>query len=278
LTLDDSVDRLNELMKESVTRMVRRAQTSVLAFSGGIDSSLLAYYMRDALARPQLICVGVEGSPDFEASLRAADELGLSILAKEITVGDVEEKLDAVLRSVEDANPLSVGVAFPLHFVTEEAIDRGVRLVFSGNGSDELFGGYSKYVDEYQAGGEAVRETMYRDVIHSYEVNFERDWKVCSRLGAELRLPYAYQPLVTFGLALPTSHKLPKEGREPRKIILRRLASRLGLSVEVQNRPKKAAQYSTGILKIIEKLAKRSGLTTRDLLAKRFAELGESKN
>ena len=86
-------------------------------------------------------------------------------------------------------------------------------MVFSGNMSDELFGGYAKYTQEYQTQHERVRATMFRDVTQSYEINLERDWKVCSDLGAELRLPYMDPRIIRFALGLPLKHKLPPKAR-----------------------------------------------------------------
>jgi asparagine synthase (glutamine-hydrolysing) len=107
---------------------------------------------------------------------------------------------------------------------------------------------------------------MFNDVVHSHEVNLERDWKVCStRIGAQA--PFADPWLTRFAPSLPLKYKLPAVGREPRKIVLRQLAKRLGLPDEIADKPKKAAQYSSGSGKIIEKLARKRGKTTEGYLA-----------
>jgi asparagine synthase (glutamine-hydrolysing) len=168
---------------------------------------------------------------------------------------------------------MKVGIAAPLYFVALDAAARPSRAIFSGNGSDELFGGYAKYVEEYQKHGEQAKATMFRDVARSHEVNLERDWKVCSSLGLELRLPYVDPGLTRFALGLPLSHKLPVEGKEPRKIVLRHLAKRLGLPRDIAERPKKAAQYSSGTGKMIERLAKRRGKSVAGYLAERLEEV-----
>jgi asparagine synthase (glutamine-hydrolysing) len=136
--------------------------------------------------------------------------------------------------------------------------------------SDELFGGYAKYTQEYQTHCDRVRATMFRDVARSYEINLERDWKVCSDLGAELRLPYMDPGIILFALGLPLKLKLPSEGKEPRKIVLRSLAERLGLPSKIARKPKKAAQYSSGTEKMIKRLAKRSGKTIAGYLSERL--------
>lgn len=270
LPIDEAVERLDALLTVAARRSCSGVNSPALAFSGGIDSVLLAHYMGKVGARPRLSCVGVEGSPDLVAAEGAADALDVPVSITTYDEGDVEENLDAILLSVEEADPMRVGVAVPLYLVARAASGRRYRVVVSGNGSDELFGGYAKYVEEYQAGGDSVRETMFGDVSRSHTVNFERDWKICADLGLELRLPYADPDLTAFALSLPLEHKLPKSGVEPRKMILRRLASKLGLPDEVANRPKKAAQYSSGAAKMLERLAKRRGKTVVGYLSDRM--------
>jgi asparagine synthase (glutamine-hydrolysing) len=276
MSLDEAVGLLDRRLAESASRMSRGLVNSSLGFSGGIDSTLLAYYLNRGGTKPSLVCVGVEGSADFGAADEAAESLGLPIAIEIHGADEIREDLDEVLLSVEEADPMKVGVALPLLWVAEKASGAGSRVVFSGTGSDELFGGYARYVEEYVSTGDSVRETMLRDLISASEVNYERDFKVCADLGVELRLPYTDGDLISLGLSMPTSLKLPKKTDQPRKIVLRALAERLGLPREVANRPKKAIQYSTGVAKALEKLSKAEGLSVPGYLRVRFEKLRNS--
>jgi asparagine synthase (glutamine-hydrolysing) len=273
MSLDEAVEELDKLLIDATSRACKGLQSPTLAFSGGIDSVLIAHYMRLTGSHLKPICVGAPDSADFPAAEKAADALGLPLSIKTFTENEIEEHLEAILASVEEADSMKVGVAVPLYFVAQEASSRSCRAVFTGNGSDELFGGYAKYVDEYQKRGESVKATMFSDVAHSYEVNLERDWKICSDLGLELRLPYTNSEITRFALGLPLKHKLPATGREPRKLILRQLAKRLGLPDEIASKPKKAAQYSSGSGKIIERLARKRGKTTEGYLSEKLLKV-----
>jgi asparagine synthase (glutamine-hydrolysing) len=273
MSLDEAVDLLDKCLTESAKRMSRGLVNPSLGFSGGIDSTLLAYYLNREGTKPSLICVGVDGSADFGAADEAAESLGLPIAIGIHGTDEIREDLDEVLLSVEEADSMKVSVALPLRWVAEKASDAGSKVVFSGTGSDELFGGYARYVEEYVSTGDSVRETMLRDLMSASEVNYERDFKVCADLGVELRLPYTDRALINLGLSVPTNLKLPKKTDQPRKIVLRALAERLGLPMEVANRPKKAIQYSTGVAKALEKLSKVEGLSVPGYLMMRFEKL-----
>ena len=276
MSLDEAVDLLDRCLAESAKRMSRGLVNPFLGFSGGIDSTLLAYYLNREGTKPSLICVGVEGSADFGAADEAAESLGLPIAIEIHGTDEIREDLDEVLLSVEEADSMKVGVALPLRWVAEKASGAGSKVVFSGTGSDELFGGYARYVEEYVSTGDSARETMLRDLMSASEVNYERDFKVCADLGVELRLPYTDGDLISLGLSMPTSLKLPKKTDQPRKIVLRALAEWLGLPREVANRPKKAIQYSTGVAKALEKLSKVEGLSVPSYLRMRFEKLRNS--
>ena len=277
VSMGDAMDELDGLLAEAVETRCRGLLRVSLGFSGGIDSSLLAYNLDEAGADVDLVCVGMEGSKEFAAAETAADSLDLPLRMESFTLGDVEADLDSVLWAIEEPDPMKASVALPLHWVARIASDSGGRVLFSGNGSDELFGGYRKYVREYIESGESVRETMFRDVVASHEVNYERDCKVCIRHGMELRLPFADLRLIEFGLSLPTGLILSLEPESPRKLVLRRLAEKLGFPEEMAYKPKRAVQYSTGVNNALKRLARREGKSLAEFLTDRFDELKREK-
>ncbi len=277
ISMDDAVDELDKLLNRAVETRRRGLFRVPLGFSGGIDSSLLAYYLDKAGADVDLVCVGMEGSRDFAMAEAAAEYLDLSLMMESFTLEDVEADLDSVLWAIEEPDPMKTAVALPLYWAARIASTSGGRVFFSGIGSDELFGGYRKYAKEYIERGEAVREDMFKDVAASHRVNYERDWKVCAEHGMELRLPFADLSLVEFGLSLPTELKLSTKLESPRKLALRRLAEKLGFPEEMAYKPKRAVQYSTGLNNALRRLARREAKSLAGFLIDRFEELKEDR-
>jgi len=262
---DKTIETLNKILTEISENLVKKIPELAVSFSGGIDSTLVAYYLKNAGAKLDLICIGINEQKEYENARLAANILDLPLVTEPQTINELEQVLPEIINIVEDPNLMKIGVAAPLYFSTKIARSMGYSHIISGNGSDELFGGYMKYLKKYSEGKDP-RNDIFADVKNSWMNNFNRDAKICRDLGLKLMLPFTHPRLIKYGLSLPLEYLLPKNMNEPRKIILRKLAYSLGLPVEVSDRPKKAAQYSSGVDKAIKKIAKKYGLKPWDFL------------
>ena len=270
------IKRLDEALKEAAIRTSKGVRRGAVAFSGGIDSVLTTHYLSEVGVQLQLICVGMKDSPDFISAEQAADHLDLPLITIMYTEHELRKDIDKVLRSVEEANPMKIGVGLPLYWATKTAVQHGVTDIFSGNGADELFAGYKKYLDGYLSGRD-VEGLLYHDVVNSWKNNFDRDTKICMDQGVTLRLPFTYVPLIELGLSIPVSMKINPEHKPARKIILRKLAKTIHLPDEITFKPKKAAQYSSRVSKALRRIAKQEHMNTREYLNYRFKEVFKDK-
>jgi asparagine synthase (glutamine-hydrolysing) len=276
LSMAEAVKKLDVILNSVVETRVKGLQKVAMGFSGGIDSSLLAYYLDRSGVQVNLICVGVEDSKGFNVAEKAADLLNLPLSTIAFTVDDIERDITEVLWSVEESNPMKISVGLPNFWAAREASKAGFRVHFTGNGCDELFGGYHRHALEYMKHRGAVKRSILKDVKNSYQINYERDMKICSNLGLELRLPFADIRVIQFGLTLPIELLLSPDSRAPRKLILRALAKKLGLG-ELSREPKKAIQYSTGVNNLIMRLSKKDSLNPSEYLTKRFKQVKKEK-
>ena len=132
--------------------------------------------------------------------------------------------------------------------VSKSARNAGARVILLGQLADELFGGYSKYEKAARAKGEdaagSMMEADVRDYAHRGRI---RDFGACAP-WVQPRLPFEEKQVVDFGLSVPVSFKI-REG--VRKAILRKAAEFLGVPQGLASTAKKAAQYSSGVQKIV---------------------------
>jgi len=260
-------ERLDRLLRQSVKSRVFGLKEVAVAFSGGLDSSLIAFLARDSGTKVNLIHVSLLDQPETEHAKRVANELKLPIHVCQFSENDVKHVLPEVLWIIEEANPINTSIAIPMYWAAKKAADMDLKVMLAGQGADELFGGYKRYVDCYMLQGEEkTRKNIFNDIIRLHETNLERDFKIFNIHGVELRLPFATYEIAKFALNLPLSLKIGPNANTLRKLVLRRVAQDLGFSQSVATKPKKAIQYTTGINNALERIAKRSGLTIDDYL------------
>lgn len=263
---EEASEKLRELLVDSFDDDL--PQDLALAFSGGIDSTLVAQAAKEDDLHPELITIGIKGQPEIRHARATARQLGLDITVKEISQSDVLASLPRVVSTVESVDPVLVGVSVPLFFACEVAEEIGSDQILAGQLSDELFAGYGRFDDFARKNDfRGARDEIWNSVLAASNNDFEPGDKLAVSHHLELRCPFAFLPLVKYALRLPVHLKLKVVGgRVVRKYILRRLARDWKLPEDVVNRPKKAVQYSTGVQKALLKEAKRRGLTLTGLL------------
>jgi asparagine synthase (glutamine-hydrolysing) len=263
---DQAATRTGELLLASLAEDVPGGY--VTAFSGGLDSTLVAYAARENELGPELITVGLKGQAELVHARRVAKELGLEITVRELSQSEILDRLGEVVETVESTDSTLVGHSVPLFFVCEVAEELGMGHLLVGQLSDELFAGYGRFEELALKHHfmEAKKEVL-RSVLAAATNDFEPGDKLAVSHRLELQCPFAYLPLVDYALSIPISLKLRLTGNGVvRKYILRRLAASWKLPESVVNRPKKAVQYSSGVQKVLLKEAKKRKMKLSELL------------
>lgn len=278
-SLEEAADKLQELLFRSTLERTVGLDKVAVAFSGGLDSSLIALLAQRAGVEVHLIHVSLENQPETLQAEEAANLLDLPLYKFLYDDEDVELVLPKVLGCVESPDPLKTSIAIPLFWTAGNAAKLGFKVLLSGQGADELFGGYRRYLTLYARFGEDIaQKAITSDILRMHEENFERDFKVCVFHNVELRLPFASLALVEFALGLPLNLKIASEKDALRKLVLRKTAERLGLPKQIVFRPKKAVQYATGVDKALKRLAKNHGFNLEQYLRKIFKAYGGLEN
>jgi asparagine synthase (glutamine-hydrolysing) len=221
-----------------------RSDEGIVALSGGVDSALVA-----RLAGRECVVVGIAGSHDLLHAKQVAEEFGLTLHQVIIDPASIEEALALVLAVIPKKDPVNASIATTLYFVTQWAGQHGEVRILAGQGADELFGGYSRYLHT-----ETLAEDLERDFL-GLPQQLARDQAVAGLHGAYFSLPYMDLRVAVAARAIPPQ-MLVQGG--VRKRPLRAVAERHMPSAFAQYE-KKAMQYGSGVMKEIQRLAARRG-------------------
>lgn len=278
LDMETAANALQTLLLESTRKQVCDLEDVAVAFSGGVDSTVVAVLAKTVGLNVQLVSVGLEGQPEVMFAEEAAEALELPIHIQTYNTNDLKKTLEKVLWLTEDPNPINACIAAPFYWLAETSQKLGFPVLLAGQGGDELFGGYHRYLTEYaEKGAEAAEKTMLHDVVNAYNANFQRDNQTVSFHSIELRLPFIDRHVVDFALRLPMRLKIQSAEDRLRKRILRRVAKNLDVPPFLADKPKKAIQYTTGVTKALQQTAKNQNLTLRQYTKNVFLEVYPSQ-
>jgi len=236
-------------LRESTISAIGKERTVAVAYSGGLDSSLIARLSEES-AEVKCYTCAMAGSFDADHALgfAAEDDLDLTmiVLGRESLRGLVAR----AGRLLNSDDPVRIAYTIPVICVLERCAERTVLV---GSGADELFGGYAKYSTAADPAA-IMRYDLSKMLEEDHVLR-----GIAKALGKSLESPYISEGTFAFSASLPMSLKI--SGNE-RKVLLRKAAASLGLLCH--DRPKKAAQYSSGLMKEMKRQAGISHLGLSD--------------
>jgi len=252
----EAARRLITLLRSEFSRTENGRKRFVVSFSGGLDSTLLAKLAMDS-APVSGIVVGAEGSVDVKNARRSAESIGIELLEIKIDEGLAVEGAKEFIKATGSTDPLTISFELPV-FITLQSTKE--RTVVTGQGADELFGGYAKY--------EALPE---KDFIRSRAEDVDRvlgpisqiEEAMAGSLSKTVLRPFLSNEIVSFAMHLPASIVRPVKER---KAVIREALRDLGMD-EIASIDKKAAQYGSGTSSLLKKAAKRQGMSMGEFMA-----------
>lgn len=259
-TMASAVEAYRKALIDAMEKRVQDFQRIGIIFSGGIDSVLIAYLA--ARMVPEVICYtsGVTGSSDIVYARQIADRLGLKLKVCELNQEGVERLVPEVMNVIEDSNAGQVEVALPVYCAVKLAHEDGIKVMLTGQGADELFGGYSWYAKVVEKEGyKILRRHMTEDLLLLYKETLEREDKITMAHSIELREPFLDPEVIKTALA--TSLRLNVRGGSDSfgKHVHRKLAETLGIPRDIAYRIKEAAQHGSGMHGMLDAIAKKHG-------------------
>jgi asparagine synthase (glutamine-hydrolysing) len=248
--LDMACMALRFALEDAVLKRMMTERPVAALLSGGVDSSLIASLVQKQLRRLNLpplktFSIGMPGSTDLKYAKKVADWIGSDHTEIVMTPKEFFQAIPEVIRSIETYDTTSVRASVGNWLVSKEISKRcDAKVVFNGDGSDEVFGSYLYF---YNAPSDrAFEEEVSRllDDIHLFDV-LRSDRSISSH-GLEPRTPFLDKQFVNVARSIAPYWRRPYKGRQMEKWILRRaFDDNMTLPHEVLWRRKEA--FSDGV-------------------------------
>lgn len=238
---------LEKAIYEAVSRNAPESALGI-AFSGGIDSAMLAVICSRLGKQLTLITTGFPGSHDLVFSKHISALLGFNQRTLVIEKEDFMKTLAYVRKVIPCDNTSHIENCLAYHYIATAAKQEGLQIVLSANGCDELFCGYNSYRLAFDKGPQGLSSLMEEKIANEYQLVGEIS-AITNELGITVRQPFLDPHFISFAKTIPLEFKIRGSDDMLRKHILRDFALSLGVPRESAMKPKKALQYGSLIHK-----------------------------
>jgi asparagine synthase (glutamine-hydrolysing) len=222
--------KLRAALEAAVHRQLMCDVPYGVLISGGVDSSLISAIaakfsekrVEEGDAAPawwprlHSFAVGLEGAPDLAPARKVAAHIGAVHHEIHFTVQEGLDALSDVVYHVETFDVTTIRASTPMYLLMRKIHAMGIKMVLSGEGADEIFGGYL-YFHKAPDGPELHFETIRKlQKLHLYDC--ARANKSSAAWGVEARVPFLDREFLDVAMRMDPAEKLPRNAARPRPI------------------------------------------------------------
>jgi asparagine synthase (glutamine-hydrolysing) len=252
---ETSIAKVKEALEAAVKRQLMSDVPYGVLLSGGLDSSVTSAIAKkyaqlriesddkQAAWYPQLhsFSVGLEGSPDLAAAQKVADHIGTVHHEIKFTIQEGLDAIKDVIYNIETYDITTIRSSTPMYLMARVIKSMGIKMVLSGEGADEIFGGYL-YFHKAPNAKEFHEETVRKiDKLHMYDCL--RANKSLAAWGIEGRVPFLDKEFMDVAMSLNPKDKMINGERMEKWIIRKAFEDMLPESVAWRQKE----QFSDGV-------------------------------
>jgi asparagine synthase (glutamine-hydrolysing) len=252
---ETSISELRQALEDAVHRQLMSDVPYGVLLSGGLDSSITSALAKKYAERrieaddkekawwPQLhsFSVGLEGSPDLAAAKKVANHIGTVHHEIQFTIQEGLDAIRDVIYQLETYDITTVRASTPMYLMARVIKSMGIKMVLSGEGADELFGGYL-YFHKAPNAQEFHEETVRKlSKLHMYDCL--RANKSLAAWGIEGRVPFLDKEFMDVAMRLNPNDKMITEDRMEKWVVRKAFEDLLPESVAWRQKE----QFSDGV-------------------------------
>lgn len=251
MKMDAKYEKLFEKIKSAITQTVPDKKIGI-AYSGGVDSTLISKICKDMDYDITLLTIGFSESHDILFAKEVNEELNYPHHVLEIDPKDFPSIPSDINKKIKTDNLSWNENCIAFHYVSKLAQSLGIRTVVTANGIDELFCGYNAYREAYSGGESKINEVMDAKLDNELKM-MKAVNMIASEFDVKILQPLLSATFIDYAKTVPITDKITDSEDLYRKHIIRKLASQIGVPEISCNKRKKALQYGSKIHKTLLK-------------------------
>lgn len=256
---------LGPTLEHFIKRNVEGKSVGV-AFSGGLDSGLVAAIASKYARSVTCYTCGTDDAFDVQTGKELAEKLGLQWRHCRIGEDNIESTIRELISATGTSDPFTISYELQLFTVCRMAEE---PIILTGQGSDEYFGGCARSVNEDDSEYEAVMDWGIERLM---KVSVPCEQSIAKHFGKRLVYPFLDGDVIDCVNLIDPDLLRPRT-LEDRKVVLKEVASDLGFPL-LAHRIKKASQYGSGTTDLIRNTAKSKGMRYNRFIASIYESLG----
>ncbi|VTQ03048.1 asparagine synthase B [Sphingobacterium daejeonense] len=252
---ETDIAKLRKGLEDAVHHQLMSDVPYGVLLSGGLDSSVIAAITKKFASKriesndqedawyPQLhsFAVGLVGSPDLVAAQKAADHIGTIHHEVNFTIQEGLDAIRDVIYHLETYDVTTIRASTPMYLLARVIKSMGIKMVLSGEGSDELFGGYL-YFHKAPNAKEFHEETV-RKLKKLYLYDCLRANKSLAAWGVEGRVPFLDKEFMDIAMTINPEDKMIRDGRMEKWVVRKAFEDYLPESIAWRQKE----QFSDGV-------------------------------
>lgn len=193
---------LSDLTK-LISDAVSSCSSDCIALSGGLDSSILAYYLKKNTKAITVVTKDFPAS-DLVYSQLVAKESGLKLLIKNATIEDLMSAIEATIKILKNFNHIEIRNSIVIYLAIKAAKENGCTGIITGDGCDELFAGYNFFLKK--EGTE-----LQKDLERIWKIMHFPTQQIGMALGISVESPFLNEHISNYAKSIPAELKVHEE-------------------------------------------------------------------
>ncbi len=206
----------NELY-DTLGKVISNCKSESIALSGGLDSSIIAYHLKDK--KPQAIAIIAKDflATDLTYSQLAAKEFGFSLKMKSVTTEELLEAIEECIKILKNFNDIEIRNSVVIYLALKEVKNSNQKFLLTGDGADELFAGYNFLLKKSEV-------DLEKDLKRIWSIMHFPSFELGKALGVTVEAPFLDKEVVEIAEKIPVKQKVgEKDGKRFGKFILRQM-------------------------------------------------------